>query len=179
MYYYRARYYDAGLGRFISEDPIGFGGSDFNLYRYVGNSPISFVDPLGLKRYLIESTMFIRNLLKGANAFSDLLTTGQVGVGSHDVTGMMINRYALGLEHDDIMAELKEINSRLDADCPGSDADIERALYLSRRAKVISTQKRVLGSQIKDTIRTNFIDAAFSIFDPIGLVAPILSRIFN
>ena len=26
LYYYRARYYDTGIGRFASEDPIGFGG---------------------------------------------------------------------------------------------------------------------------------------------------------
>ena len=46
-YYYRARYYDAGSGRFLSEDPIGFvGGTDF--YRYVRNSPTNFMDPDGL-----------------------------------------------------------------------------------------------------------------------------------
>jgi RHS repeat-associated protein len=45
--YYRARYYDAGNGRFISEDPIGFGAGDGNLTRYVGNSPTNFNDPSG------------------------------------------------------------------------------------------------------------------------------------
>ena len=47
--YYRARYYDASNGRFISEDPIGFGGGDANVNRYVGNSPTMLIDPLGLK----------------------------------------------------------------------------------------------------------------------------------
>lgn len=46
--YYRARYYDARVGRFLSEDPIGFGGGDANLYRYVGNSPANYTDPTGL-----------------------------------------------------------------------------------------------------------------------------------
>ncbi len=47
--YYRARYYDPQIGRFISEDPIGFwGGIDF--YSYVGNGPVNFVDPLGLQQ---------------------------------------------------------------------------------------------------------------------------------
>jgi RHS repeat-associated protein len=45
--YYRARYYDAGNGRFISEDPLGFGAGDTNLTRYVGNSPTNFTDPSG------------------------------------------------------------------------------------------------------------------------------------
>jgi RHS repeat-associated protein len=47
QYYYRARYYDAGVGRFISEDPIGFEAGDPNLYRYVGNSPANYTDPSG------------------------------------------------------------------------------------------------------------------------------------
>lgn len=47
-YYYRARYYNATLGRFISEDPVGFLGGQANLYAYVGDDPIDFTDPYGL-----------------------------------------------------------------------------------------------------------------------------------
>jgi RHS repeat-associated protein len=47
LYYYRARYYDAGLQRFIAEDPLGFGGGDVNLHGYVGNAPTNLVDPTG------------------------------------------------------------------------------------------------------------------------------------
>jgi RHS repeat-associated protein len=47
VYYYRARYYDSAVGRFLSEDPIRFaGGGDF--YRYAFNDPTAFRDPLGL-----------------------------------------------------------------------------------------------------------------------------------
>src|SRR5205085_10413077 len=49
LYYYRARYYNPSLQRFISEDPLKFGGGDVNLYAYVGNSPIDFTDPIGLR----------------------------------------------------------------------------------------------------------------------------------
>jgi RHS repeat-associated protein len=49
LYYYRARYYDAGVGRFIGQDPIGFAAGDANLYRYVGNRPTQFIDPSGLR----------------------------------------------------------------------------------------------------------------------------------
>lgn len=48
LYYYRARYYDPVAGRFISKDPIGFAGGDVNLYRYVQNNPVNWVDPSGL-----------------------------------------------------------------------------------------------------------------------------------
>lgn len=48
LYYYRARYFDPGTGRFLSEDPLQFGAGDVNLYRYVGNGPNKDTDPLGL-----------------------------------------------------------------------------------------------------------------------------------
>jgi RHS repeat-associated protein len=50
LYYMQARYYDSGIGRFISQDPLGFEAGDLNLYRYVGNNPISQIDPSGLVR---------------------------------------------------------------------------------------------------------------------------------
>ena len=50
LYYYRARYYNATNGRFISLDPIGIGSGTVNLYSYVGGNPISFVDMFGNKR---------------------------------------------------------------------------------------------------------------------------------
>ncbi|UBF30100.1 DUF2778 domain-containing protein (plasmid) [Kovacikia minuta CCNUW1] len=53
LYYYRARYYDAGVGRFIGQDPLGFGAKDNNLYRYVGNCPSNHTDPSGL---LVDAT---------------------------------------------------------------------------------------------------------------------------
>ncbi|WP_347245729.1 RHS repeat-associated core domain-containing protein, partial [Thermogutta sp.] len=37
------------VGRWMSEDPIGFDAGDGNLYRYVGNDPATRLDPLGLK----------------------------------------------------------------------------------------------------------------------------------
>jgi len=46
IYYYRARYYDQNIGRFNSEDPIGFNGEN-NFYRYALNNPVIFTDPSG------------------------------------------------------------------------------------------------------------------------------------
>jgi len=46
LYYYRARYYDQNIGRFLSEDPIGF-NSGVNFFSYTANSPLNLTDPSG------------------------------------------------------------------------------------------------------------------------------------
>ncbi len=51
MNYFHARYYSHRLQRFISQDPLGYGGGDYNLYRYVHNNPHTNSDPSGLYDY--------------------------------------------------------------------------------------------------------------------------------
>ena len=50
LVYMQARYYDPGAGRFLSVDPVGPVAGKieyFNRYSYVGNNPISRIDPFG------------------------------------------------------------------------------------------------------------------------------------
>ena len=44
------RDYDPRIGRYVESDPIGLFGEDENLYRYVRNDPVNFIDPSGLIR---------------------------------------------------------------------------------------------------------------------------------
>jgi RHS repeat-associated protein len=46
LYYYRARYYNPEIGRFLQTDPIGY-GDGMNVYRYCMNNPLGFIDPSG------------------------------------------------------------------------------------------------------------------------------------
>ena len=48
------RWYEAITGRWLSQDPIGFGGGDANLYRYCGNDPVNGTDPDGNRLIVIE-----------------------------------------------------------------------------------------------------------------------------
>ena len=81
LYYYRTRYYNAKVGRFLSNDPIGFEAQDANLYRYVDNSPIDTIDPLGLYGRLInqrrEITYKDGNQTKNTNDISEVLVASQ------------------------------------------------------------------------------------------------------
>ena len=76
------RWYDAAVGRWLSEDPIGFWAQDANLYRYVRNRPSSAVDALGLRindmfdpnvqawRWKIRDSRAIHNPYKYYGAFT-------------------------------------------------------------------------------------------------------------
>ena len=65
--YYRTRYYDSSNGRFTSEDLAGFAGG-LNFYRYVGNSPIRFLDPYGLSQVNPQDMASLKNLFPGSTA---------------------------------------------------------------------------------------------------------------
>jgi RHS repeat-associated protein len=50
MNYMQQRYYDPGIGRFLSVDPVtadGNSGGNFNRYKYAANNPYRFTDPDG------------------------------------------------------------------------------------------------------------------------------------
>ncbi len=48
MTHHQFRWYDPQLGKWISEDPLGFAAGDINTTRYVANAPLTYTDPTGL-----------------------------------------------------------------------------------------------------------------------------------
>jgi RHS repeat-associated protein len=56
LYYFKNRYYDPETGRFITRDPSGMVDGP-NLYAFVNNNPINYVDPLGQMAVIVEGNV--------------------------------------------------------------------------------------------------------------------------
>jgi len=71
VYYYRGRYYNTYLQRFLSQDPLEFAGGDTNLYAYALNSPTNLTDALGLdviiEEYYGQNINVLGHLAVGVN----------------------------------------------------------------------------------------------------------------
>jgi len=65
LYYYRNRYYNPAVGRFVTKDPIGMGGG-INKYTYVKNSPVKFIDPYGEDAQFVIFVVSLALAVKGA-----------------------------------------------------------------------------------------------------------------
>jgi hypothetical protein len=84
--------YDPTVGRFITEDPIGFDGGDLDLYRYVGNSPTNETDPSGLASRTVETG------IKGIKLFIEWFpnqATGEIKVLTKRGAELAIGKYVL------------------------------------------------------------------------------------
>ena len=63
LYYYRARYYDPIMGRFLQTDPMGYADS-MNLYQGFNMNPMNFVDPMGTES---QRSKFVRETVDKYN----------------------------------------------------------------------------------------------------------------
>ncbi|EAM5461087.1 RHS repeat-associated core domain-containing protein [Salmonella enterica] len=108
LYYNRHRYYEPGMGRYITQDPIGLAGGG-NLYKYPFNSVLR-VDPLGLFedfsaftnapgiQYELTKAMFDDSwYTPNSLAFSDVLGEGVTGR-IRNITSSISNVEYMGLD---------------------------------------------------------------------------------
>ena len=99
FYYMKARYYDPEVGRFISEDPIGFEGGDVNLYAYVQNNPINAVDPSGLIRpgFFPSESPYGQGSMNQLGGFYDWVSDWDMSVDVNwDLFGLGVNTIVVG-----------------------------------------------------------------------------------
>ena len=85
--YMQARYYDPVIGRFYSNDPVGFKSSNihsFGRYTYGNNNPYKYVDPDGneAKSFFLENKTYDNLGQALSGAWGDLLTSMDTDVKS-------------------------------------------------------------------------------------------------
>ena len=127
LYYNRARYYSPGMGRFISEDPTGFGGGQLNLYAYVGSNPLSYIDPFGL-RYV---DVYVWNA-KGSSVGHVMVTedsSQQVILSQFPANGMPLGQNVTKSFSDTMAAEGRPADSVWRIDVPNDNAFDQAAAH--------------------------------------------------
>ncbi len=71
--YMQARYYDPVIGRFYSNDPVGYTAKNpvmsFNRYMYVNNNPYKYTDPDG--KLLLQAVGFVIGVVQAGQAVHD------------------------------------------------------------------------------------------------------------
>ncbi len=98
LYFYRARYFNPSLQRFISEDPLGQQGG-INVYAYAFNDPVDLTDPFGLCGTPWDR---VKLGLKGAGQLlvaGGKIVEGVAGIAAAPETGglsLALSYYALG-----------------------------------------------------------------------------------
>ena len=105
--YAQARYYSAGLGRFMSPDPKGLASANtkspmsLNRYGYTGGDPVNHVDPAGRDWLIsVDLRFFLGGLGSACNIYGNgFLDTGRIYCGdifgpSGQLTKQLLN--ALG-----------------------------------------------------------------------------------
>ncbi|MDX1536650.1 RHS repeat-associated core domain-containing protein [Arsukibacterium sp.] len=113
--YMQQRYYDPIIGRFYSNDPMGFKASNpmmFNRYAYANNNPYKFVDPDGRVvvlaiPYVIEGAVIARNAYtayRAARALQNIIQSTNAANESADPIDQLVDE----LKGDKVSAPGKE-----------------------------------------------------------------------
>ena len=94
LVYMQQRYYDPGIGRFLSTDPVAADantGANFNRYWYAANNPYRFTDPDGrFAETLWDAANVVMGTVSAYNNFSE----GNIGAGLVDVGGVIVDAAA-------------------------------------------------------------------------------------
>jgi RHS repeat-associated protein len=130
LYFYRSRYYNPRFQRFISKDPLGFGGG-INLYAYVGNNPILFRDPFGRDKSGSCSSVCIAELGLGIGAI--ILTDG---LAAPEVFDLEADLLTTGLETSDITTPYAVEVQSTTAEAQAALADVENGAQLYRMGEL-------------------------------------------
>ena len=98
LVYMQARYYDPVIGRFYSNDPIGYIADNpvmsFNRYLYVNNNPYKYTDPSG---QILETVWDVASFSVGVTSLGNNLSQGNWGAAALDALGVVADGAAIAL----------------------------------------------------------------------------------
>ncbi|PAT39091.1 RHS repeat domain-containing protein [Vandammella animalimorsus] len=159
-----ARDYDAETGRWTAKDPILFDGGDSNLYGYVLQDPVNFVDPEG-KEISIDGDLhpYVNNLLTNSRTFQENYDIIKNDKNYHlkiknflhrnDIDGGIFVVNVIGIDTGDIRKGLEYYCS----DGQWRDMTIERAIahefahavnrkhWFNSESKAINFENKIMG----------------------------------
>jgi RHS repeat-associated protein len=174
VYYYRARYYEPRVGRFLSEDPIG--SARVSRYTYSSNTPAMGRDPSGLDTIITvgtETTAFVRTghtslfAMSGASDGSEFIydPSGSYHFGSRSRNGVFEGDEANLFEWMEFESENYEIEVYWLKTTPKEECEIYKravalgefrgpycALHLSRAVVGLPTFPGVVVSRFPETL---------------------------
>ncbi|MDU0352996.1 RHS repeat-associated core domain-containing protein [Paraglaciecola aquimarina] len=84
--YMQARYYDPVIGRFYSNDPVGYIGTvdSFNRYSYVANNPYRYTDPTGMSKLEERDDKNYQNCEDDPNCYNVIQRSSSKSASEHD-----------------------------------------------------------------------------------------------
>jgi RHS repeat-associated protein len=119
LHYNQFRYYDPATGRYLTADPIGQ-LSGPNLYTYVGNNPLLWVDPLGLAPSWVSPASAVIGAT-GGTLVAIGYSTGNVYAG---IAGLTLVAVAGGLQiWDTLTTPIEQINRIMESEDMGTIKD--------------------------------------------------------
>jgi RHS repeat-associated protein len=154
LYYYRARYYDPVLKRFVSEDPTGLEDS-LNIYAYARGNPLRYIDPTG-KFTIVEIAVVVTAVIVGGMIWSQMQQNGANGKKGDDPFGGPSGGSASNSSSNSNSSSSSGSGQSLDecyTECE-DDQKVRDALCMSfRYMKDKSKQAQCLRESYEETVR--------------------------